>query len=133
MTIDVAFMLNAHIGLFYLLIAVTVLALIVTLRSLLRSGVTVLNRIVMLLYRIVLMLQWLVGLILLFMLSPTSGWPLFRLEHALTMTVAVIVTHVFGGRRASRPLVSLIVILVASALVAAGYLRLEEARAALAA
>ncbi|MDD9955482.1 MAG: hypothetical protein OXP68_04615 [Anaerolineaceae bacterium] len=49
------------------------------------------------------------------------------------MTVAVILTHLFGGRRGSRPLTSLIVLLVASALVVVGYLRLEEARGALAA
>ncbi|MCY3944773.1 MAG: hypothetical protein OXF44_00630 [Anaerolineaceae bacterium] len=131
MNIDVAFMLNAHFGLFLLLVVVTIVALLVTLRSLLRSSAGALNRVVMLLYRIVFMLQWLAGLALLIMQSATSGWPLYRLEHALTMTVAVILTHLFGGRRGSRPLTSLIVLLVASALVVVGYLRLEEARAAL--
>ncbi|MCY4526147.1 MAG: hypothetical protein OXB89_06025, partial [Anaerolineaceae bacterium] len=66
----------------------------------------------------------------LIMCRPTSGWLLYGLEHALTMTLAVIVTTLFGGRRNSRPLTSLIVLLVASALVAVAYLRLEEARAA---
>jgi len=131
MTIDVAFMLNAHIGLFYLLVVVTIVALLVTLRSVLRSAAGALNRGVMLLYRIVFMLQWLVGLVLLIMQSATSGWLTYRLEHALTMTVAVILTHLFGGRRGSRPLTSLIVLLVASALVGYGYLRLIEGRAAL--
>ncbi len=131
MTIDVTFMLNAHFGLFLLLVVVTIIALLVTLRSLLRSGAGALNRVVMLVYRIVFILQWLAGLALLIMLSATSGWPLYRLEHALTMTVAVILTHLFGGRRNSRPLTSLIVLLVTSALVAVAYLRLEEARAGL--
>ncbi|MCY4525756.1 MAG: hypothetical protein OXB89_04030, partial [Anaerolineaceae bacterium] len=76
MTIDVTFMLNAHFGLFLLLVVVTIIALLVTLRSLLRSGAGALNRVVMLIYRIVFILQWLVGLALLIMLSATSGWPL---------------------------------------------------------
>ena len=58
---DPVVLLEIHSGLRWLLIAVTVIALIVTLRSF-RGGAGVLNRIAMLLFRILITLQWLVGL-----------------------------------------------------------------------
>ena len=122
---DAAVLIQAHSGLRWLLIAAALLALLVTLRSL-RDGAGALNRVVMLVFRIVFMLQWLLGLVLLLVQSATSGWPPHRLEHALTMTVAVGITHVFGGRRAARPLVSLLVILVSMGLVVFSISRLPQ-------
>ena len=117
-------LLGIHSGLRWLLIAVTVIALIVTLRSF-RSGGGVLNRIAMLLFRILITLQWLVGLLVLVVQSPFSLAG-HRIEHAATMTVAMALTHIFGGRRASRPLVSLILIVVVLALVVLSISRLPQ-------
>ena len=121
---DPVVLLEIHSGLRWLLIAVTVIALIVTLRSF-RSGGGVLNRIAMLLFRIVITLQWLVGVFLLVVKYPMSEWS-GRLEHILTMTVAMALTHIFGGRRASRPLVSLILIVVVLVLVVFSISRLPQ-------
>ncbi len=122
---DPAVLLEAHSGLRWLLIAVTILALVVTLRSL-RGGATGMpNRIAMLLFRIVITLQWVVGLLLIIVQSPFSLAG-HRGEHAATMTLAMALTHIFGGRRAARPLVSLILILVVLALVFFSILRLPQ-------
>ncbi len=125
-----ATLLELHSGLRWLLIAVTVVALIVTLRSF-RGGAGMLNRIAMLLFRIVITLQWLVGVILLVVKYPIGEWP-GRLEHIVTMTLAMVLTHIFGGRRASRPLVSLILIVVVLALVIYGIVQVEQAGASVA-
>ena len=127
---DPVVLLEIHSGLRWLLIAVTVIALIVTLRSF-RGGGGVLNRIAMLLFRIVITLQWLVGLLLLVVKYPLAEWP-GRLEHIVTMTLAMVLTHIFGGRRASRPLVSLILIIVVLALVIYGIVQVEQAGASVA-
>ena len=121
---DPVVLLEIHSGLRWLLIAVTVIALIVTLRSF-RGGGGVLNRIAMLLFRIVITLQWLVGVFLLVVKYPMSEWS-GRLEHILTMTVAMALTHIFGGRRSARPLVSLILIVVVLALVVFSISRLPQ-------
>ena len=127
---DPVVLLEIHSGLRWLLIAVTVIALIVTLRSF-GSGGGVLNRIAMLLFRIVITLQWLVGAFLLVVKYPLAEWP-GRLEHIVTMTLAMVLTHIFGGRRASRPLVSLILIIVVLALVIYGIVQVEQAGASVA-
>ena len=127
---DPVVLLEIHSGLRWLLIAVTVIALIVTLRSF-RGGGGVLNRIAMLLFRIVITLQWLVGAFLLVVKYPLAEWP-GRLEHIVTMTLAMVLTHIFGGRRASRPLVSLILIIVVLALVIYGIVQVEQAGASVA-
>ena len=119
-----ATLLELHSGLRWLLIAVTILALLVTLRSL-GGGAGMLNRISMLLFRILITLQWLVGALLLVTQSPFSLAG-HRGEHALTMTVAMALTHIFGGRRASRPLISLILIVVVLALVVFSISRLPQ-------
>ena len=62
---------------------------------------------------------------------PLAEWP-GRLEHIVTMTLAMVLTHIFGGRRASRPLVSLILIVVVLALVIYGIVRVEQAGASVA-
>lgn len=121
---DPVFLLEAHSGLRWLLIAVTVFALVVTLRSM-RGGRGMLNRIAMLLFRIVITLQWLVGALLLIVKYPIGEWP-GRLEHILIMTVAMALTHIFGGRRSARPLVSLILIVVVLALVIFGIWQVEQ-------
>ena len=121
---DPVVLLEIHSGLRWLLIAVTVIALIVTLRSF-RGGGGALNRISMLLFRIVITLQWLVGAFLLVVKYPLAEWP-GRLEHIVTMTLAMVLTHIFGGRRASRPLVSLILIIVVLALVLFSITRLPQ-------
>ena len=121
---DPVVLLEIHSGLRWLLIAVTVIALIVTLRSF-RGGAGVLNRIAMLLFRILITLQWLVGLLVLVVQSPFSLAG-HRIEHAATMTVAMALTHIFGGRRASRPLISLILIVVVLALVVFSISRLPQ-------
>ena len=121
---DPVVLLEIHSGLRWLLIAVTVIALIVTLRSF-RSGGGVLNRIAMLLFRILITLQWLVGLLVLVVQSPFSLAG-HRIEHAATMTVAMALTHIFGGRRSARPLVSLILIVVVLALVVFSISRLPQ-------
>ena len=123
---------EAHSGLRWLLIAVTVLALIVTLRSMRGAGVGMPNRVVMLIFRVVITLQWLVGLFLLVVMYPIADW-FGRLEHILLMTVAMALTHIFGGRRAARPLVSLVLIIVVLALVIFGVIRVEQAAAPVAA
>lgn len=122
---DAAVLMQAHSGLRWLLIAAALVALLVTLRSL-RGGMGLADRVVMLVFRIVFIIQWLAGLVLLLVQSAASGWPLYRLEHALTMTVAVGITHVFGGRRAARPLVNLLVILVSMGLVVFSITRLPQ-------
>ena len=122
---DPVVLLEAHSGLRWLLIAVTVFALIVALRAM-RGGGGMLNRIAMLLFRIVITLQWLVGVLLLVVKYPIGEWP-GRLEHILIMTVAMALTHIFGGRRAARPLVSLLLIVVVLALVIFGIVRVEQA------
>ena len=127
---DPVVLLEIHSGLRWLLIAVTVIALIVTLRSF-RGGGGALNRIAMLLFRIVITLQWLVGAFLLVVKYPLAEWP-GRLEHIVTMTLAMVLTHIFGGRRASRPLVSLILIIVVLALVIYGIVQVEQAGASVA-
>lgn len=121
---DPVVLLEAHSGLRWLLLAITVFALVVTLRSM-RGGAGVLKRVAMLLFRIVITLQWLVGLLLLVVKYPIGEWP-GRLEHILIMTVAMALTHIFGGRRSARPLVSLILILVVLALVIFGIWRVEQ-------
>lgn len=123
---------EAHSGLRWLLIAVTVLALLVTLRSMRGAGVGMPNRVVMLVFRIVITLQWVVGLFLLVVKYPIAEW-FGRLEHILLMTLAMVLTHVFGGRRAARPLVSLALIVVVLALVIFGIIRVEQAAAPVAA
>ncbi len=121
---DPVVLLEAHSGLRWLLIAVTVFALIVALRAM-RGGGGMLNRIAMLLFRIIITLQWLVGVLLLVVKYPIGEWP-GRLEHILIMTVAMALTHIFGGRRAARPLVSLLLIVVVLALVIFGIVRVEQ-------
>ena len=121
---DPVVLLEVHSGVRWLLIAVTVFALIVTLRSI-RGGGGILNRSAMLLFRIVITLQWVVGLLVLIVQSPFSLAG-HRLEHALTMTVAMGLTHVFGGRRSARPLVSLLLIVVVLALVIFSISRLPQ-------
>lgn len=123
---------EAHSGLRWLLIAVTVLALLVTLRSMRGAGAGMLNRVVMLVFRVVITLQWVVGVFLLVVKYPIADW-FGRLEHILLMTLAMVLTHVFGGRRAARPLVSLALIIVVLALVIFGVIRVEQAAAPVAA
>lgn len=123
---------EAHSGLRWLLIAVTVLALIVTLRSMRGAGAGMLNRVVMLVFRVVITLQWVVGVFLLVVMYPIADW-FGRLEHILLMTLAMVLTHVFGGRRAERPLVGLALIIVVLVLVIFGVIRVEQAAAPVAA
>lgn len=120
-----ATLLEVHSGLRWLLIAATIVALVVTLRSMRGAGVGMPNRVVMWVFRIVITLQWVVGALLIVTQAPINLTG-HRGEHALTMTVAMALTHIFGGRRASRPLVSLILLVVVLALVLFGVSRLPQ-------
>ena len=123
---DPVILLEAHSGLRWLLLVSIIVALVVTVRSLRGKGAGMLNRIVMLLFRILITLQWLLGLLVLVTQAPVSAWPGHRLEHALTMTLAMGLTHVFGSRRFARPLVQLLLIVAVLALVLISVARLPQ-------
>ena len=119
-------LLEAHSGLRWLLLVSIIVALVVTVRSLRGKGAGMLNRIVMLLFRILITLQWLLGLVLFMVRYPLAEWTLVRLEHGLTMTLAMGLTHVFGSRRFARPLVQLLLIVAVLALVLISVARLPQ-------
>jgi len=105
-------LLEVHSGLRWLLLALTLGALLLTVRSLRGRGFGMPNRVAMLLFRILITLQWLVGLLVL-----VTREAVVLGEHALTMTLAMALTHVFGGRRFKRPLAHLLLLVVVLALV----------------
>lgn len=109
-------LLAAHSGLRWLLLALMLGALLVTVRSLRSGGFGMPNRVAMLLFRILITLQWLVGLLVLVTREPFE-LDERRIEHALTMTLAMGLTHVFGGRRFKRPVAQLLLLVVVLALV----------------
>ena len=119
---------QAHSGIRWLVVLVTVVALVVVIvgwlqkrdfESFARRFMTVFSSLVG--------LQWLAGIILIIVMGTYTS---YQIEHAVTMTLAVVAAHMYlpFKRRpdSTRYVVSLIVILVTLAIVYVGVARLPQ-------
>lgn len=126
------FLLLAHSGVRWLVVAVTVLALVWLIVGLVqRRDYSATTHRVMAAFSSLIGLQWLLGIILLIALGLRDGFDVgFRWEHALIMTLALAAAHLYLPFKQAdsnrRYAAGIVVILVTLALVYIGVARLPQ-------
>ena len=123
------FLLQLHSGVRWLVVLVTIIALIKLILGLVqKSAYDTLTQRLMMAFSMLLSVQWLIGIILFLVMNSFSVG--YRWEHAVTMTIAVAVANMHRRWKAApdttRYRNSLIIVLVVLALVFVGVARLPQ-------
>lgn len=123
------FLLQLHSGVRWLVVLVTIIALIKLILGLVqKSAYDTLTQRLMMAFSMLISVQWLIGIILFLVMNSFSVG--YRWEHAVTMTIAVAVANMHrrwkAAPDATRYRSSLIIVVVVLALVFIGVARLPQ-------